>query len=130
MRAAYPYVRLVWRRSFEFARDFLALQAGVQVLLWPVALWVLDMDASPRAAVLVTAVAACLALLGLFLTWGDGGSRLDNAVKSLFVLLLMVAAFVAVLVWAESTADEGTLANRAAGNGSGAGAGGCTDTSA
>lgn len=98
----------MWRRAFEFARDFLALQAGVQILLWPVALWILDIDASPRAALLVAVAAACLASLGLFLTWGDGGSHLDNAVKTLFVLLLMVAAVVALLVWAQSTAGEGT----------------------
>ena len=99
----------MWARALEFARDFLALLAGLQILLWPVALWELDIDAaSPWAAVLVTATAACLALLGLFLTWGDGGSSLDNAAKSLFVLLLLVAAFIAALVWAKNTAGEGT----------------------
>ena len=99
----------MWARAFQFARDFLALVAGLQLLLWPIALWVLDIDAaSPWAAVLVTATATCLALLGLFLTWGDGGSRIDNSAKSLFVLLLMIAAFVAALVWAKSTAGDGT----------------------
>ena len=109
MRCACLYGRLMWARALEFARDFLALLAALQILLWPIALWVLDIDAaSPWAAVLVTAAAACLALLGLFLTWGDGGSHLDNAAKSLFVLLLMIALFVAALAWAKSTAGQGT----------------------
>jgi len=39
---------------------------------------------------------------------GRRGQQLDNAAKSLFVLLLLVAAFIAALVWAKNTAGEGT----------------------
>jgi hypothetical protein len=59
-----------------------------------------------EAALLVVASGATA--LGLFMTWGDPGSRTGNAAKALVVLFLLVGGATALLVWAGRTAGSGS----------------------
>jgi hypothetical protein len=87
------------------ARDFLVLALGLALLLISVCAWILDLEpASPRAAAGVAGSAATLAALGLCMTWGDEGSHLRNAAKTLAVLIALCAGVVLLLVWNASTA--------------------------
>lgn len=99
--------RSVWPRLVRFTRDFLTLTAGLEVLLLPLATWGLDFDLSdPWKVAVVTAMASLLAVLGLFLTWGDGGSAVDNAVKGVFVVLFLGAGLIALFIWLSRTTGD------------------------
>jgi uncharacterized oligopeptide transporter (OPT) family protein len=91
------------------ARDFLTLTLGLALLLIPVCAWLLGLDTgSPRMAAGIAGCAATLAALGLFMTWGDGGSRLRNAARTLAVLLALCSGVVLLLLWGTSTAPAPT----------------------
>jgi hypothetical protein len=97
------------RRQALGARDFLVLVAALEVALVPVAGWGVHAGVAGWPAALLGSLAGAgvLALLGLFMTWGDGGSRVRNAARSLFVLIALVAGVIALLVWGASTAGGG-----------------------
>jgi hypothetical protein len=103
-----PYARGMGPR-LGLARDFLALTLGLAFLLSPVSARILDLDlASPRTAAGLAGPAAALAALGLFMTWGDDGSHLRAAAKTLAVLLALVSGVVLLLLWNASTAPAPT----------------------
>jgi len=90
------------------ARDFSLLVAGLAVVLAPIVWWVVHADVGwPDAVLGSLAGAAVLAALGLFMTWGDDGSRLRNAARSLLVLIAFAGGLIALLVWNASTVGGG-----------------------
>jgi hypothetical protein len=83
------------------------LSAGSAVAVAILAVWLADFDVrDARGDAAVADVATSLAALGLFLTWGDGGSRVRNAAKSLLALLALIAGAVALLLWNATTAGK------------------------
>jgi hypothetical protein len=64
--------------------------------------------AKAEAILVLAAAASGATALGLFMTWGDPGSRTGNAAKALVVLFLLVGGATALLVWAGRTAGSGS----------------------
>jgi|tagenome__1003787_1003787.scaffolds.fasta_scaffold20889747_2 hypothetical protein len=90
------------------ARAFLVLLASIEVALLIVAALV-DADLeSPRTHLVMVATSSAITSLGLFMTWGDAGSRTRNAVRTLLVLFVLVGGVVALLLWAAATASKGS----------------------
>jgi hypothetical protein len=90
------------------ARDFLLLVAGLEVALLPIVMLVVHADIGWPDAMLVSLVgAAVLAAVGLSMTWGDRGSRVRNAARSLLVLIAFATGLIALLAWNASTAGGG-----------------------
>jgi protein-S-isoprenylcysteine O-methyltransferase Ste14 len=90
------------------ARAFLVLSGCSGAALLVVAAIVGANLESPEAIVVLAAAASGAAALGLFMTWGDPGSRTGNAAKALSVLFLLVGGATALLVWAGRTAGSGS----------------------
>jgi hypothetical protein len=82
-----------------FVRDFLVLLVGNEFLVWGIAIWLTGASLGLRTCLLVSAIAAALSALGLFMTWDDPGPRVWNAAKTLLVLLTFVAVLVALIAW-------------------------------
>jgi hypothetical protein len=94
-------IRSFGSRLQAFARDFGVLVTGLGLILWMFAASVTNADMrSVPSNLIVLVLAAVLAGLSLFITWGDGGSRVRNSAKSLAVLLGFVVVFVALMIWA------------------------------
>ncbi len=90
------------------ARAFLILLVGIEAALLAVGVLV-DADiTSLRTHLILVATASTAAALGLFMTWGDPGSHLRNAAKTLSVLVILMGGVVALLLWAATTASEGS----------------------
>ena len=92
----------------DLARAFLILLAGIEAVLLVVAVLVDAELARLGTHLILVATASTAAALGLFMTWGDPGSRLRNAAKTLFVLFVLVGGVFALLLWAAATASEGS----------------------
>lgn len=91
------------RRSLALIRDILILCGAIEVVLAPLA-WLLGARELHLLAG-TTAAAATLALLGLFLTWGDEGSRVRNAARSLLVLCALLGLIAGLLLWSAHSAS-------------------------
>jgi len=92
----------------DLARAFLILLAGIEAALLVVSVLVDAELARLETHLILVAAASIAAALGLFMTWGDPGSRLRNAARALFALFVLVGGVFALLLWAAATAGEGS----------------------
>src|SRR4051794_15469764 len=96
------------RSRHRLARAFAILTAAIALCLASLAEWLPSpQPGTPRVAAFGAGGGAALAALGLFMTRGDPGDPLRNAARTLAVLLALVGAFTALLLWAASTAGGG-----------------------
>jgi hypothetical protein len=94
--------------AWGLTRAFLVLLTCVDVTLLIVAALVNADLTSLGTHLILVATSSAAASLGLFMTWGDAGSRTRNAAGTLLVLFVLVGGVVALLAWAAATASKGS----------------------